>query len=62
MDLDITGKVGIRNALEQLEERLRVAMSMPNADQLDQSFMDIRVAAYKDAIEIVKLNLPVKTK
>lgn len=68
MELDITGKVGIENALELLQERLGKA----EEDVREMHRLDIHekriyeqyayMQGLEQAIEIVKLNLPVKTK
>lgn len=67
MNLDITGKVGIENALELLEEELSGCEKLRKDDQAfvlrtTRIELDGRIGGLRRAIEIVKLNLPIKTK
>lgn len=62
MELDITGKVGIENALELLEEevsQLKEMCESVEAISPKTQQMDAYIKALEHAIEIVKLNLPV---
>lgn len=68
MTLDITGKIGIENALELLQERLDKA----EEDVREMHRLDIHekrineqyayMQGLEQAIEIVELNLPVQKK
>lgn len=65
MTLDITGKIGIENALELLEEKLDIVnkdMRVGEGNMYSSLFRDGLVLGLETAIEIVKLNLPVTTK
>lgn len=60
MNLDITGKVGIKNALALLREELywtSIANPTREESEVERAYKDGLQRAYIKAIEIVKLNI-----